>query len=328
MFTPTCVPGKVLRAQAKVLRDGSKAMPTSSTDETYTTAFEWPLQAMLFVPGDSQRKLDKATTAGADAVIVDLEDSVAPSEKAQARHLARSYMGLSRRCKIGVRINSRETPWHLEDMAAIVSGKPDFLMLPKCASVDDLRIVHHQICVLEASFGIEPGFVKLVPLVTETAASVLGLDYRGAPSRLVAICFAGEDLSSDLGVASRGAGRQFNPLLSIGRQLTALAAAAAGVQAIDTPFPDPRDHAGLKEEAISAAQLGYAGKLCIHPCQVEVVKEAFRPNDEDLAWASSVVAAFRASSATGVAVLDGKMIDKAHLRLAMRRLAEKERLTQ
>jgi citrate lyase subunit beta/citryl-CoA lyase len=276
---------------------------------------------MLFAPGDSEKKLRKALDAGADAVIFDLEDAVSPSTKSEARRITRLALEEKRKCKVGVRINGRGTPWHLEDIAVITAGRPDFIMVPKCAGVQDLAIIDHQLAVLETVYGCEVGRIGVIPLVTETADSLLSLDYRTAPNRLLALCFAGEDLSADLGVAARGASGVMSPLLTIGRHMTAIAAAAAGVPAIDTPFPDPRDQSGLVAETTSAAELGFAGKLCIHPAQIVVIHEVFRPSDQQLDWARAVVAAFEASPDVGVALLDGKMIDKAHLRLALRRIA-------
>jgi citrate lyase subunit beta/citryl-CoA lyase len=262
--------------------------------------------------------MSKAIQAGADAVILDLEDSVSPSNKAQARSLVRDYLAAERRCRTGVRVNSRDTSWYLDDLARVCEVAPDFIMLPKCECLSDVQILDHQLAVLEAASGLPAGTIKIIPLVTETAASLQTLDYRGAPDRLEALCFAGEDLSADLGVSARASDRCLNPLLQLARRSVAIVASAAGIPCIDTPFPDPRDEAGLLAEAGEAVALGYGGKLCIHPSQIQPVHEAFQPDEEQIGWAKAVIAALESAPSTGVVLLSGKMIDNAHLRLAKR----------
>ncbi len=286
-----------------------------------TARRESRMRSILFVPGDSERKIEKAVASKADAIVIDLEDSVSPSEKAEARHLTKSVLLNSGRRVVGVRVNARDTEWHLHDLAVIAGGGPDFIMLPKCTSSEDLMILDHQLAVLETAYGLEVGHIGLIPLVTETAASVQSLDYRSAPARLMALGFAGEDFSADLGVAARGPTRNLNPLLVIGRQMTAIAAAAARVPAIDTPFPDPKDAGGLESETVEARELGFGGKLCIHPSQIDIVHSVMKPSEDELRWAKAVADAFETSPNQGVTLLDGKMIDRAHLRLALRRLA-------
>jgi citrate lyase subunit beta / citryl-CoA lyase len=276
------------------------------------------VRSLLFVPGDSDRKIGKAMRAGADAIILDLEDSVSPDNKAQARSVVRECLAGERTCKVGVRVNGMDTGWYLEDLAAVCAVAPDFIMLPKCETLSDVQILDHQLAVLEPANGLPSGRIKIIPLITETAASLQNLDYRGGPDRLEALCFAGEDLSADLGVSARGPDGRFNPLLEQARMSLAVAASAAGVPCIDTPFPDPHDSIGLLAEAGEAVALGYSGKLCIHPAQIQPIDEAFQPNEEQIGWAKAVVAAFELAPSTGVALLNGKMIDKAHLRFAQR----------
>jgi citrate lyase subunit beta / citryl-CoA lyase len=281
-------------------------------------ADETTVRSLLFVPGDSDRKIGKAMQAGADAVILDLEDSVSPDNKAQARSLVRKCLASERSCKVGVRVNGMDTGWYLDDLAGVCAAAPDFIMLPKCETLSDVRVLAHQLAVLEPANGLPRGRIKILPLVTETAAALQKLDYRGAPDRLEALCFAGEDLSADLGVSARGSDGRFNPLLEQARMSVAVAASAAGVPCIDTPFPDPRDEIGLLAEAGEAVALGYSGKLCIHPVQIQPIGKAFQPDEEQVGWAKAVVSAFERAPSTGVALLNGKMIDKAHLRLAQR----------
>jgi len=275
-----------------------------------------PLRSLLFCPADSERKIAKARDAGADAVVIDLEDSVAPGAKRDARDLAKAALAGPRQVAIIVRVNAVETSFYLGDVAAVVSGAPEAIMLPKCSGPDDLQRLSAQLDVLEAAFDIAPGSIGILPLVTETAASLRKMDYTHVTSRLVALAFAGEDLASDLGVSARADGT-FNLLLADARRGVAFAAATAGVPAIDTPFPDPRDADGLTRETRGAVELGFAGKLCIHPGQIAAVHAAFRPDPEQVEWGRAVIAALDSAS-DGVSTVSGKMVDIAHLRLAHR----------
>lgn len=278
-----------------------------------------PLRSLLFCPGSDARRMGKAMAAGADVVIFDLEDSVAPSAKDEARVTVVEMLATSRPCPVAVRLNAADTTWHLNDLVGVMAARPDAIMLPKCASRADLVRLSAQIDVLEAAFDIRPGSTAILPLVTETATALSTMDYAGATPRLAALCFAGEDLASDLGVAARPAG-EMNALLTGARHAVAYAAASAGVAAIDTPFPDPRAPESLTAETRRAATLGFAGKLCIHPAQIEIVHQVLRPTPQQLAWGAAVVAALVGSD-TGVATVQGKMVDIAHLRLARRYLA-------
>ena len=276
------------------------------------------MRTLLFCPGDSARTRAKALESGADMVILDLEDAVSPGEKDAARQQVCAVLRQPRPCPIIVRVNAQDTQWYLADIAAISAAAPDGIMLPKCTGPDDLAITHHQLDALEVAHGLPLGGIGLIPLVSETAASLCRLDYAGVTGRLAALGFAGEDLASDLGVLARDEGATLNPLLAQARGLVAMAAAAAGVGAIDTPFPDPHNDDGLRAEATAAATLGYAGKFCIHPRQIAPVTAHFTPAPERLAWAQAVVAAFEGDAGSGAILLDGKMIDRAPLRLATR----------
>lgn len=273
------------------------------------------LRSLLFCPGDAPRKMARALAAGADAVILDLEDAVAPAAKDQARAAVRTMLAEPRSGAVLVRVNAADTAWHLDDLAALVDGAPDAIMLPKCAGPAELLRLAHRLDALERACGLGHGTIGILPLVTETAAALDRMGYAGVTPRLVALGFAGEDLAADLGVAARAAG-ELNPLLAQARRTVALAAAVAGVRAIDTPFADPRDAAGLAAEARSARELGFAGKLCIHPDQIAAVHAAFRPEPAQIAWGRAVIAAL--AGTTGVALVDGRMVDRAHLRLAHR----------
>ena len=277
-----------------------------------------PLRHLLFAPADSERKMQRAVASNADMVILDLEDSVAPDRKAEARRQLSATLADRGARPVAVRINAADTAEHLADLVAVVQAAPDCIMLPKCARAGDVAILGHQLAALECAASLAVGSIGILPLVTETAAALASLDYRGASDRLVALAFAGEDLASDLGVEARTEG-ELNPLLVTARHRVSIAAAAAGLPAIDTPFPDPRDGEG--REAADAARLGFAGKLCIHPDQIGPVGLAFTPGVGRVAWAEAVVAAIGQDDGPGVAVVMGRMVDKAHLHLARRIIA-------
>ncbi|WP_336812999.1 HpcH/HpaI aldolase/citrate lyase family protein [Bosea sp. MMO-172] len=271
------------------------------------------MRSLLFVPGDSDRKIAKAMTGDADALILDLEDAVAPSRKDDARRMVADALGQGGRGHVGVRVNAIDTPWYLADLIAVAPAKPRFVMLPKCNGAADIARLAHHLDLLEMQSGIAAGSIGILPLVTEDAAAVRQCDYAGVSGRLIGLCFAAEDLSTDLGIAPRSpAGRYRAPML-LARATVLLAAAAAGVPAIDTPYPVPGDLDGLRRESTDALADGFSGKLCIHPGQVGIVNEAFSPSPAEIDWARKIVAAFDAAAGSGVISLDGKMVDRPHL---------------
>lgn len=281
------------------------------------------LRTPLFAPGDSQRKAEKALASPADAVILDLEDSVAISGKNEARALTAGMLHGLARPGVVVRVNPPGTPWYLADLAAIVPGRPAAVMLPKCQSAADLVALDHHLEALEVAFDLPRGGILVLPIITETAASVLRLaDMAACCPRVVAFCFGAEDLSADLGISPRDAVGAYPAAVAHARASVLIAAGAAGLPAIDTPFPDPRDPDGLAREAAAAAADGFAGKLCIHPGQLAQVEAAFTPSEPRIAWARAVLAGFAANPGAGVFSLDGKMIDRPHLKLAERILSQ------
>lgn len=276
------------------------------------------LRTLLFAPGDSERKAEKALASEADGVILDLEDSVAPGAKDAARAATAAMLPQLSRPGVVVRVNPIGTPWYLADLAAVVRGKPAAIMLPKCTGPGDLQTLDHHLDVLETDAGLPVGAIQVLPLVTETAASLRDLAYAGVTSRLAALCFGSEDLSADLGIAPRAPDGTYPAPVGLARAATLIAAGTAGVPALDTPYPDPRDPEGLAREAAGAAADGFAGKLCIHPAQIAAVNAAFTPSPERVRWAETVRAAFAANPGAGVLALEGKMIDRPHLKLAER----------
>jgi citrate lyase subunit beta/citryl-CoA lyase len=277
----------------------------------------------LFVPGDSARKFERALAGDADALILDLEDSVAPAHKAQAREATRAMLEQPRGAKqMLVRVNALDTGLTLADLAATMPARPDAIVLPKCGSPEDLRRLGHYLDAFEAAGGQAPGSTRIMAIATETAASLFRLgDYRGCCARLFAMMWGAEDLAASLGSnGNRDAGGYFEPF-RLARNLCLAGAAAAGVEAVDTVFVDIENLDGLRQESLAARRDGFAGKAVIHPKHVEVVNAAFEPSADEVEWARRIVAAFEEGGSTGVARLDGRMIDQPHLSNAKRVLA-------
>lgn len=278
------------------------------------------LRSLLFVPADSERKLARARDAGADALILDLEDSVAPPNRPAARALAAAYLA-DRPGPTWVRINPLDSSDALADLAAIVCAAPDGIMLPKCLPAHVERL-HAMLDALEARDGLPAGAIRIIPVATETPAAVLALgEYatRALP-RLAALTWGAEDLAAELGASTN---RMPSGVLDVPYQAVRvqalLAARAAGVEPVDTLHADFRDTDGLRADTERAARQGFTGRLAIHPDQVPPINAAFTPTEAELAHARAVVAAF--ADGAGVASLDGKMLDAPHLRAAERVLA-------
>lgn len=280
------------------------------------------MRSLLFVPADSERKLARAPASGADALILDLEDSVVPQNRDRARTLARGFLaqpsdGRPRRY---VRVNALQSGAALDDLAAVMPGRPDGVLLPKCVPAD-LRILDHYLSAFEAAHGIAAGQTRVVAIATETPAAMFALGgYAGVSARLEAITWGAEDLAACIGGDNRRADGVYDDVYRLARALCLLAAADAGVMAIDTIFTDFRDEAGLRTECAAARRSGFAAKMAIHPAQIAAINDAFSVSHEGLAWARKVVAAFAANPEAGTVALDGRMIDRPHLALAERLL--------
>jgi len=280
------------------------------------------MRSMLFVPADSERKLARGLESGADALILDLEDSVAAANRPTARRLARDFLDahLSDRILRYVRINPLASGLPLDDLAATVGGRPDGILLPKCVP-EDVRTVDHYLSAFEIAAGAPAGHIRVVAIATETPASVFALgSYAGVSPRLEAITWGAEDLAACLGGNNRTAEGDYDGPYKLARSLCLLAAAAANVTAIDTIYTDFKDPAGLKAECAAAKRSGFAAKMAIHPAQLATINEAFSTSAEERDWAERVVAAFAANPDAGTLALDGKMIDRPHLTLARRLL--------
>lgn len=283
------------------------------------------MRSLLFVPADSESKLAKAGACGADAVILDLEDSVAADRKSEGRRLCLAYLrapgaGILTRF---VRVNPPGSGMMEADLAAVIAGRPAGIMLPKCAGADEIRALDIKLAEMEKHHHIEIGSTRILPIVTETAASVFALGgYAGASARLCGLMWGAEDLAADIGAAAnRRPDGTYDDAFRLARALCLLAAAAAGVPAIDTVFPDFKDLAGLRSEAEAALRSGFAAKAAIHPTQIEVINRAFTPDAAQLAWARRVVEGFAAAPGAGVIAIDGRMLDRPHLKAAERLLA-------
>ncbi|MGX5803735.1 HpcH/HpaI aldolase/citrate lyase family protein [Bradyrhizobium sp. Arg314] len=284
------------------------------------------MRSLLFVPGDSERKLEKGFGSGADVVIVDLEDSVAAANKVAARATAADFISSQRRrtsSAIYVRVNDLSTGLTDDDLAALVPVKPDGIMLPKSNSGQDVQQLAAKLRVHEAESGQPDGGIKILPIVTETAAGVLAAaSYAGTSARLAGLTWGAEDLSAAIGArAIRDENGRYTDVFRLARTMTILAAGAAEVAAIDTVFPDFRDMAGFEKECREAERDGFTGKMAIHPAQVPVINAAFTPSAEAVEQSQAIVDAFAAAGNPGVVGIGGKMYDRPHLRLAERLLA-------
>ncbi|MBA3667984.1 MAG: CoA ester lyase [Sphingomonas sp.] len=269
-------------------------------------------RSWLFVPADSNRKMMKALASEADAIIFDLEDSVAPSQKSTARDL----LGLLPDRRDGqpqrwVRINPLGTDAHNEDLDALDDFDLDGVVLPKTESGADVATL---------AGALAPRCLPIHAIVTETAASLFGLlSYRECGSSLVAMSWGAEDLSAALGASSKlGPDGEIAFTYRLARTLCLAGAAAAEVQPVDGVFADFRDEAGLAAEACAAASEGFTGKLAIHPAQVAPINAAFTPGPQEIDRARAIVDAFAAAPEAGVLSVDGKMVDRPHLTQAQR----------
>jgi len=284
------------------------------------------MRSLLFVPGDSDSKLAKAQASGADALIVDLEDSISAERKAHARATALAFLksfGQTTRCpRLFVRVNGLATGLTDADLE-VVAGRPDGIVLPKAEGGAALVHLDAKLAVREAEHGLPDGHVRVVALTTETAKALfLAGTYAGASTRLIGLTWGAEDLSAELGAeANRDAQGNFLDPYRLARSLCLAAAAAAEVQAIDTVYVDFRNAQGLRREAEEARRDGFTAKMAIHPGQVDVINEVFTPSPQALARAQAVVAAFAAEPNAGVVGIDGVMYDRPHLVRARQVLA-------
>ena len=279
------------------------------------------LRSLLFMPADSPRKIAKGATLPADAVIADLEDAVAPSRKHEARSLlVHSFQALPEGGPLPcIRINPVNSPFWPDDLLATFAAAPQLYVIPKVESAADLQTVGERLTPLESAAGLPIGTVRLLAIV-ESAAGVMNLrEIAGADPRLAALAFGAEDFAGDIGAQRTPEGWE----VFYARSAVATAAAAFGLQAIDTVYTDLTDDTGLAAECEAIRKMGFRGKLAVHPRQVEIINRAFTPDLTQVAAARRLIAVFKAHqrAGRGVCVLDGKMVDMPMFRAAQDLLA-------
>ncbi len=285
------------------------------------------MRSLLFVPADSPAKLAKAMECGADAIILDLEDSIAPARKKAARVEAAAFLSQTaprqKRPRLIVRVNGLDTGLTDADLDAVVPARPDAIMLPKAEGGASVVHADAKLTAREVLSGVADCAIGILPIATETARSLfVAGTYRDAGPRLFALTWGAEDLATDLGAeANRDGQGQFLDPYRLARTLCIAGAADAGVPAIDTVYVDFRNDAGLRRECEEARRDGFAGKMAIHPGQVATINDVFTPRPDAIARAQAVVAAFAAAPGAGVVGIDGVMFDRPHLTKAERLLA-------
>ena len=296
------------------------------------------LRSWLFVPGDSERKQEKALASGADAVILDLEDSVAapglPAARQRVGELLRAR-GRAHGPQLWVRVNTPSSAAMREDLEAVFAGgAPRGIVLPKVSSAGETVAVARQLATLETRSGIEPGSTRLLIIATETPAGVLSLSqypadlsrFPGPHSRIAGLTWGAEDLSTAIGaLAQRDGAGALTFTFQLARTHCLLAASALGAQAIDGVCTDFRNALRLQQELDAARRDGFSGKLAIHPDQIAGINAAFAPTEAEREHARRVVAAFASAPGAGVVSLDGRMLDRPHLLQAQRLLAAAHR---
>lgn len=277
-------------------------------------------RSILFVPADSPRKFDKARGCGADALILDLEDGVAEAAKPAARTTVRDMLGAPRDAQaLWVRVNALDSGLIDADLDAVVPLAPFGIVLPKCRGGEDVRALDALLARREAAAGLPRDGLRVLPVATETAGSVFGLgSYAGCSPRLWGLTWGAEDLAADVGALTNQHDGRYTEPFRIVRALCLFAAAAAGVRALDAVCVDLRDPQAAGREAREARRDGFTGKVAIHPSHVGPINDAFTPSEAERAFAQRVIDAFAANPDSGALRLDGRMVDRPHLRAARR----------
>lgn len=282
------------------------------------------MRSLLFIPGDDEKKLGKGVASGADALILDLEDSVSAARKEAAREITREYLvatrALEERPLLYVRINALDTTGWEADLAGIMPGKPDGILLPKARSGEDVHTLSIALHHAEERAGAASGATGILALVTEVPISLLKLEtYVGSSTRLKGLSWGAEDLSGVIGAhANRETDGSWTSPYQLARNLCLFTAAAAGAQPIDTVFVNFRDEKGFRVEASTAARDGFTAKMAIHPNQVAVINEIFTPSAEEIGAAEELIKAFADNPDAGVLAIRGQMVDRAHIARAER----------
>lgn len=290
------------------------------------------IRSWMFVPGDSEKKLEKGLTNPADALILDLEDSVSDDRQEIAREMVRDFLKShpDRSQQLWVRINPLDNDLSLPDLTAVMPGAPDGIVLPKVYSAKEINLLSDYLDVLEVREGLEPGSTKIVSVATETAASLLTFDtyLENVSERLVALTWGGEDLAAALGASDNRHPRtgEYDDPFRLARTMCLATSRAIDVQPVGVVYVDFRDLDGLEAECLRDRQSGFIGKIAIHPAQSEVINRAFTPSDDEIAHAKKVVEIFEQNPGLGTVGLDGKMLDMPHLKQARNLLELAERI--
>ncbi len=285
-------------------------------------------RSFLFVPADSEKKLARAVDCGADALIVDLEDSVMADARPVARRTSSEFLKAKAHAETWIRINPLDTSDALEDLREIMPAAPFGIVLPKPEGARDANHLAKILEVLEQENGLAPGQTKILPITTERPSAIFHMhEYADATPRLAALTWGAEDLSTAVGAtACRDAQGALLPAYELARSLCLFAAAAAAVPAVDTVYTDYGDMEGLAKSAANARRDGFGGMLAIHPNQVGVINDAFVPSEDEISRAQRIVDLFAANPEAGALGLDGEMIDRPHWVQAQRILATAARL--
>lgn len=285
------------------------------------------MRSYLFVPGDSPKKLDKGMTSGADAVLIDLEDSISTERKAEARQTTAAFLketvATANRPRLFVRVNGHQTGLIDDDLDGVMAARPDGILLPKAEGGACVTLLDAKLTAREAIHGIADGITKIMVLATETAAAMFAAgSYKGSSQRLMGLTWGAEDLSAELGAeANRDKDGHFLDPYRLARSICLTAAAAAGVQAVDTVYVDFRNIDGFRRETEEGRRDGFTGRMAIHPAQVPIINEVFTPTSAAIDHARRVIAAFAAANGAGTVGIDGLMYDRPHLVRAQQLLA-------
>lgn len=278
------------------------------------------LRSLLFVPGDRPERFAKAAASGADAIILDLEDSVSLANKDAARHAVADYLAGEREVVTLVRVNPLDGHLTAADVAAIAAVRPDAIMLPKAEGAPSIAQLD---TILRSESARDASLPPILPIATETPAAIFTLgSYREAKDRLLGLTWGAEDLPAAIGATtSREADGSYTSPYEVARAMTLFAAHGANTAAIDTVFPAIRDETGLAAYAARARRDGFTGMMAIHPSQVGPINAAFTPGSDEVSRAQAIVDAFAANPGVGVLQVDGRMVDAPHLKQAKHILA-------
>ncbi|MEE9313777.1 MAG: CoA ester lyase [Rhizobiaceae bacterium] len=285
------------------------------------------MRSALFVPGDSAKKLTKGMNSGADALFIDLEDSVSLDNKQAARDTTAGFLREAikqeNRPLLYVRLNAFDTELLNDDLAAIMPTAPDGVVLPKSEHGQDVTRLDGRLRVQETENDLDDGKTRIIAIITETAIGTINAGtYRRSSQRLIGVAWGAEDLSADIGAMHRrNDDGSYRDLFRFARIQTLLGAIAAGVAPLDTVYPDFKDEEGLAKECREGMLDGFTGKMAIHPAQVAIINKAFTPNKEEIARAQAIVDAFAKAGNPGVLGVNGEMLDRPHLRKAENLLA-------